>query len=214
LQIFVTRNIMKGGRLAYAYILASIRCRIDIMDVSNLLKKMLKKKIRRPRPNDTEFKFSQGEILVSKTDTKGIITYANAQFIKISGYSQNELLGQPHNITRHPKMPKIIFKLLWGELKKANEINAYVVNLAKNGGYYWVYANVTPSFNATNEVIGYHSTRRRPNRRALKVIEPLYHTLRQHEIVGGIRASQQVLESFLQSKGVDYDEFVFNLQYS
>lgn len=184
------------------------------MDISSLFKTKMKKKVRKARPNDDEKTFSQSDILVSKTDTKGIITYANSHFVNISGFSEEELLGQPHNLTRHPKMPKLIFKLLWTELKKGNEINAYVVNLAKDGGYYWVYANVTPSFDVANNIIGYHSTRRRPNRRALKVIEPIYDKLRRHEVVGGVHESQQILESFLKSEGVDYDEFIFRLQHS
>ena len=174
---------------------------------------IFQKKKRRPRPNDTERHFSQGDILVSKTDTKGIITYANSHFVKISGYTQDELLGQPHNITRHPKMPRIIFKMLWNEIKNGREINAYVVNLSKDGSFYWVYANVTPSFDAKNKIIGYHSTRRRPSRKGLKEIQPLYETLRQHEIVGGIKESEKVLNSILESKGVKYDEFIYRLQH-
>jgi PAS domain S-box-containing protein len=172
------------------------------------------RRFRKPRPNDIEHRFSQGEILVSKTNTRGIITYANEKFIALSGYSQKELLGQPHNLTRHPKMPRIIFKLLWKELKAGQEINAYVVNLAKDGGYYWVFANVTPSFDVTGNIIGFHSTRRRPNRKGLAAIRPLYELLRKHEIVGGIDASEIILHSFLKEKGLDYDEFIFNIQHS
>ncbi len=185
------------------------------MDISSLLKMdLFKKKFRRPRPTDVERTFSQSDILVSKTDLKGVITYANSQFINISGYTQDELLGQPHSMTRHPKMPRLIFKLLWEELKNGNEINAYVVNLAKGGEHYWVYANVTPSFDVRNNIIGFHSTRRRPNRRALSIIQPFYDKLRKHEVVGGMEESQQMLETFLKSQGVGYDEFVFNLQHS
>ena len=184
----------------------------------NILKpfdlKKFKRKIRRPRPIEKEHTFSQGDILVSKTDTKGVITYANENFLEISGYSQDELLGEGHSITRHPKMPKLIFKLLWNELKAGKEINAYVINLAKDGGYYWVFANVTPSFNSINEIIGFHSTRRRPNRKALNIIKPLYDNLRKNEIVGGMSESQKLLTAFLEKQGADYDELIFNVQYS
>jgi PAS domain S-box-containing protein len=186
------------------------------MNISNLLKfvNFGKKKLRRPKPTEVEKNFSQADILVSKTDTKGIITYANAQFIDIAGYSQEELLGEPHSLTRHPKMPKVIFKLLWQELKAGKEINAYVVNLSKDGSYYWVFANVTPSFDASNNIIGFHSTRRRPSRKALQFIQPLYSKLRQHEVVGGVEESGKILEELLNQKGVNYDELIFNLQYS
>jgi len=169
---------------------------------------------RKPRPNDKERTFSQGEILVSKTDLRGIIIYANAEFVEISGYSQDELLDKPHSITRHPKMPKIIFKVLWDGIKNGKEVNAYVVNLAKDGSFYWVFANVTPSFDANNNIIGYHSTRRRPNRKGLNAIQPFYDKLRQHEIIGGVKASEEVLKSFLEKQGLTYDEFIFNLQHS
>jgi PAS domain S-box-containing protein len=179
-----------------------------------LLSLKKKEKFRKPKAIDKEYGFSQGEILVSKTDIKGFITYANEKFVKISGYSQSELLGMPHNMTRHPKMPKLIFKLLWKELKAGREINAFVKNIAKDGGFYWVFANVTPSFDVNNQIIGYHSTRRRASTNALKIIEPLYDTLRKNEIVGGIRQSEQVLTEILKEKGIEYDEFVYSIQHN
>ena len=180
----------------------------------SLLLKIFKKKFRKSRPNDKEYSFSQADVLVSKTDLKGNITYANQLFIKISGYSQKELLGKPHNIVRHPKMPKVIFKLLWQQLQEGKEINAYVINLTKDGGFYWVFANVTPSFGNKNQIIGYHSARRRPNRRALKIIQPLYKELRMYEVIGGIEESEKILQKFLNKKGVTYDQFIFDIQYS
>jgi PAS domain S-box-containing protein len=182
---------------------------------SQILKKFgIKIPHRRSRPTEEEKTFSQGEILVSKTNVRGLITYVNAQFVEISGYSQDELLEQPHSITRHPKMPKIIFKVLWDNLKSGQEVNAFVVNLAKDGSYYWVFANVTPSFDASNKIIGFHSTRRRPNRKGLTAIIELYKELRQYEIIGGIKESEIVLKNFLEKEEVSYDKFVFNLQYS
>jgi len=185
---------------------------MEIMKYLNLLK--FKKRILKPRPIDKEHSFSQGEVLVSKTDLTGKITYANKNFISVAGYSQNQLLGKPHNITRHPKMPRLIFKKLWTELQAGREINAFVLNLAKDGGYYWVFANVTPSFDTQNHIIGYHSTRRRPNRKGLDIIKPLYDLLRKHEVIGGIDASELLLEEFLEKKGVKYDEFLFTIQHS
>ena len=85
-----------------------------------------------------ELKFSEEELIVSKTDTKGRVTYGNELFLKLSGYEENHILGAPHNIIRHPEMPKIIFKLLWNTLKTGKEIYAYVLNRSKNGDYYWV----------------------------------------------------------------------------
>ena len=159
----------------------------------------------------SEYTFSSKTILVSKTDVQGKITYVNEQFKKIAGYNEKELLGQPHSIVRHPEMPKVIFKFLWNYLKEGKEINAYVKNSTKEGGYYWVYANVTPSFDATKRVIGYHSTRRKPEAEALKVIIPLYQNLLAIEKKSGLAGSEAFLKNILDDNKVTYDEYVFSL---
>lgn len=82
----------------------------------------------------------EGDFIVSKTDLKGRITYGNEIFIKMSGYSEHELLNAPHNILRHKDMPAVVFKLLWDRLKAKTAINAYVKNRCKNGDFYWVFA--------------------------------------------------------------------------
>jgi len=119
-------------------------------------------------PTNTEIFFEEDDIIVSKTDLKGRITYANQTFCRIAGYSEAELLGQPHSIIRHPDMPRAVFKLLWDTLVEGREIFAYVKNMAKNGIYYWVFAHVTPSYDDNRNVIVFHSStsrarsRRRP----------------------------------------------------
>lgn len=97
-------------------------------------------------PINKEKTFSENELIISKTDLHGKITYGNEMFIRMSGYTVNELLYVPHNIIRHPDMPKVIFKLLWKTVKSGKEIHAYVKNLSKDGSYYWVFANITPSY--------------------------------------------------------------------
>lgn len=158
-----------------------------------------------------EITFGEEEFIVSKTDLSGKITYGNALFIKMSGYDEFELLGQPHNILRHEEMPAIVFKLLWNRIKAGKEIFAYVKNKTKNGDYYWVFAHVTPSFNANREITNFHSVRRKPSDKALNVIKPLYTTLLQHEKRGGISASETALNQILKEKGMSYDEFIFSL---
>ena len=154
--------------------------------------------------------FLTNEVIVSKTDTKGRITYGNDIFIKISGYSEHELLGAPHNILRHPDMPRVIFKLLWETIQAGEEINAYVKNLSKDGSYYWVLANVTPSFDENNRIIGYFSVRRVPSKDALEIIKPLYSHLLSLEKSGGMDASMKHLNELLTSKGVSYEEFILS----
>jgi PAS domain S-box-containing protein len=159
-----------------------------------------------------ELQMKSGEFIVSKTDLKGIITYGNETFIQMSGYTEQELLQMPHNILRHEDMPKVIFKLLWERIQQPEGIYAYVKNKTKNGDYYWVFAYVTPSFDASGKKIGYYSVRRCPNYGAISVIEPLYRELINAERQSGIAASQARLNAILNEKGVTYDEFVFNLQ--
>lgn len=160
-------------------------------------------------PNNNEKTFPQDQLLVTKTTTKGIITYANKGFMEIVGMNEDDLVGKPHNIIRHPDMPKIIFKYLWTYLQRGEEIHAYVKNLCADGSYYWVMANVTPSY-FNDKVVGYHSARRNPSKKALEVIVPLYKKLLEAEKRGGIAASEKMMDELLKEKGVHYDEFILS----
>ena len=161
--------------------------------------------------------FDESEIIVSKTDLRGWITYANRVFQKIAGYDERELVGAPHSIVRHPEMPRCVFKLLWDTIEAPKEIFAYVINRAKNGDHYWVLAHVTPSFDGGGKLAGYHSSRRVPERRVLdEVIVPLYRTLvdeenRHEDRKVGMAKSHEILVNLLNEKGMDYDELVFAL---
>jgi len=161
--------------------------------------------------------FDDDELIVSKTDLKGRVTYCNDVFLKLSDYSEQEMLGQPHSIIRHPHMPRCVFKLLWETLESGDEIFAYVVNRSRNGDHYWVNAHVTPSFDGAGQIIGYHSTRRAPNRDVLEQkIIPLYEKLRNEEAhhddrKAGLDASYRALTGLLAEQGVAYDEFIASL---
>ena len=168
--------------------------------------------MQKPVPNGKEHNVSADAFLVSKTDTHGKITYCNEPFIKIVGASEQELLGKPHSIVRHPDMPRVIFKLLWDKIKLKEEIFAYVKNLSFDGGHYWVYANVTASLDENGTIVGYYSVRRKANPKALQIIEPLYQKLLSLEKSGGIDAAYKYLVDVLAEKGVSYEEFSNNLQ--
>ncbi len=159
-----------------------------------------------------EIFMNSDDLIVSKTDLKGMITYGNEHFIKMSGYKESELLHAPHNILRHSDMPKIVFKLLWERIQNKMHINAYVKNKTKNGDFYWVFANVTASVDVDNKLIGYYSVRRKPSEEGKKRIETLYASLLQAERVGGVNASLKLLNETLNHSGVNYDEFVIKLQ--
>lgn len=168
-------------------------------------------------PTGVERFFDEGEILVSKTDTRGRITYCNQQFRDIAGYSNTELVGKQHSCVRHPEMPRSVFKLLWNSLNARREVFAYVKNLSSNGDHYWVFAHVTPSYDGNGDVVGYHSARRAPNRDTLtRVIEPLYNDLVQTENQvtnrkQGLEAGSKHLTELLASRRVSYDQFILTL---
>jgi PAS domain S-box-containing protein len=159
--------------------------------------------------------FRSEEIIVSKTDRTGKITYANDIFIDMSGYSEDELLGAPHSILRHPAMPRCVFRLLWDTVQSGEEIFAYVLNRAKNGDEYWVFAHVTPNFGADGEIIGFHSNRRVPKPSAIATIKPLYAQLLAVEQANpdrkaGLEQSYAALKAEVGRLGfASYDQLIF-----
>ncbi len=166
----------------------------------------------KPMVMNKEIKMNSDEFIVSKTDIKGKMTYCNKIFIKMSGYTEKELIGQPHNIIRHPDMPKAVFKLLWERVQAKDEIFAYVKNLSKDGSYYWVFANVTASLDDNGNIIGYYSVRIKPNDKAIEIISPLYQQMIEIEQKEGVDASLKFLNKLLEDKGVSYDEFIISEQ--
>ena len=160
-----------------------------------------------------ELHFDENLFIVSKTDLKGRITYANDLFIEISGFKEKELLETPHNILRHPDMPKAVFKLLWDRVQAGNEVFAYVKNRTKNNQFYWVHAYITPIVDTkTNQIIGYHSVRRSPSEKGITIIEPLYKKMLAAEERGGVQASTALLNTTLSQLKVSYDAFILSYE--
>jgi PAS domain S-box-containing protein len=152
------------------------------------------------------------DFIVSKTDIKGNITYVNKSFIEMSEYTKEELLGKPHKIIRHKKMPKIVFKILWEKVRKGEEVLAFVLNTTKNNNEYWVFANITASHDRNGKIIGYYSVRRKINSSIIKDVENLYKELINIEQTKGVSGSEKFLLSILKEKGVSYNEFITNIQ--
>ncbi len=119
---------------------------------------------------DIETPYPDGKLIISRTDTKGIITQVNQSFVDMSGFSEDELVGQPHYILRHPDMPKAAFADMWNTIQSGKKWKGYVKNLRKDGGYYLVFASVIPNIRK-GEIVGYTSVRRKPSRR--KMLEAL-----------------------------------------
>lgn len=161
--------------------------------------------------------FGDDEIIVSKTNLKGHLTYCNDVFLRIAGYTEKECLGQPHSMIRHPEMPRSIFGLLWETIQAGDEIFAYVVNRCKNGDHYWVIAHVTPSRDRSGQIIGYHSNRRVPDPAIIQgTIVPLYKSLQEEEKrhsnrKDGLVAANAMIADHLKAQNKPYDEFVATL---
>lgn len=160
--------------------------------------------------------FDRNEIIVSKTDPQGRITYANDVFLTVSGYAEAELIGKPHSVIRHPEMPRCVFRLLWEKISSGEECFAYVNNRAKNGDNYWVLAHVTPNFGRDGSIIGYHSSRRVPRRNALAAIAPVYESLigietREGDRRRGLELSFKALTDYISERGIGYDEFILSI---
>ncbi len=167
-------------------------------------------------PTGAERRLGPDELIVSKTDAKGILTYANDVFCRMAAMTEEEIVGQPHNIIRHPEMPRVVFKLLWDTIASGREIFAYVNNLGADGANYWVFAHVTASYDASGRIVGYHSNRRAPERAALDAVRPVYAALlaeeRRHAKASeGLAASAALLDSTLASAGLAYDEWVWTV---
>jgi len=167
-------------------------------------------------PTDKELVMRETDFIVSKTDTKGRLTYGNRIFNEFAGLDEADLLGKQHNIIRHPDMPRSVFNLLWQRIQDGEEIFAYVKNMSSDGSYYWVYANVTVSLDANGKSIGYYSVRRKPSAKAMQVIPDLYDAIRAEETrvpaKDQINAGTKLLQAKLAELGATYDQFVYQLQ--
>jgi PAS domain S-box-containing protein len=165
---------------------------------------------------EQEITFHENEIIVSKTDAAGKLIYANNVFCRVAEMATNEIIGKPHNIIRHPDMPRSVFKLLWDRISSGNELFAYIKNRSKTGRYYWVIAHVTPSYDANGNISGYHSNRRAPKRSAIEKIIPLYQQLlaeeKKHQSPkAGLQAGCDYLEKLLNDADQSYDEFIWSV---
>jgi len=162
-----------------------------------------------------EYSLTRNDFIVSKTDLKGNLTYCNKSFLDISQFGEIDLIGHPHNIIRHPDMPKAVFNMLWKTLKNGDEFFGVIKNICLDGGYYWVMANVTPSFDINGKVIGYFSVRRQPSKQMITVFSQLYQKMLQAENnknpKQAVEDSTKILTDFIQEQGVSYNEYIISL---
>ncbi|AOU97176.1 aerotaxis receptor Aer [Acidihalobacter yilgarnensis] len=169
----------------------------------------------RPIPTQREIILPADSFIVSKTDPRGRITYANRVFMSISGYLEPELLGQPQSIVRHPDMPRGVFKLLWDTIRSGEECFAYIKNQCKSGDYYWVLANVTADRGPNAEITGYYSVRRKPTAGAVQFVSGLYREMCAIEATATANqapsASLDHLNRIIADRGMTYETFILSL---
>ena len=163
-------------------------------------------------PIEKEVRLKEEDFIVSKTDLKSKILYGNKIFIEMSGYNEKELLGQPHNILRHPDMPRCAFKILYDHIQNGKEWFGFVKNLRKDGGYYWVFANISPTYDSNGKMIGYYSVRRKPREGFKSIIEPLYKKLLEIEKSGGMEAGIAAVNELLKKYNMSFNEVMIKIQ--
>jgi PAS domain S-box-containing protein len=163
-------------------------------------------------PTSKEVKMKPEDMIVSKTDIKGHITYCNDAFMEFAGYYEEELLGQSHSIIRHPDMPRAVFRLLWNKLHEEEEFFGFIKNMCKDGSFYWTYSNIFLNFGAENELLGYMSVRRYPPVEGVEFFQNLYQKMLEVESQyegsrEGMDASWSLLQEVVSEKG-GYDQYV------
>lgn len=163
-------------------------------------------------PLNEEFKVKGKKELLSETDLKGVITYANEHFVELSGYEESELVGRPHSLIRHKGMPQTVFKLLWDNLKAGNDYSAIVQNKRADGRYYWVYSEYQVLRNANKTVRGYRSKRFPIPAKVVEDVETVYAKLLDLEQTKSQHDAEMFLEIKLDNEGYkNYKEFVDDL---
>lgn len=149
--------------------------------------------------------------IVSKADLFGSIEYINDTFSEVSGYDESELVGQPHNIIRHPDMPQVIFKILWDHIKQGKRFHGIIKNLAKSGKYYWVITDFDYIVGDDAKILKYIARRKSISAGVIEKIEDLYKRLHKIEQVSGIKGSEKYLIGYLEDHNLDYVELITKL---
>jgi PAS domain S-box len=167
---------------------------------------------QRPSPSDREVIWDKTKTLLCKTDSSGIIMYANEAFIDVCGYDDFELITKNSNITRHPDMPKVIFKIMWEIISEGGDFITLVKNMAKTGRYYWV----TNEINTSTDKNGSYTYTSRQNSlseesKALKKVIKLYKKLLHIEQASGVVASENYLIGFLEERNQTFVEYISDI---
>jgi len=155
-----------------------------------------------------EIKLNEDDVLITKTDKSGRIEECNDNFLKISQYTRDEAIGEPHNIVRHPDMPKAIFYYMWKTINSGRNFTGLVKNLAKDGKYYWVVTDFDIQKDEMGKSTGFIAYRSKAKHQAIKLIELIYAEMKEIEWREDMEASYNFLLELLTEQGVTYNEFI------
>ena len=168
-------------------------------------------KLVKPTPLDREIKLDPSKIIISKANARGIIEFANDYFMEVSGYEEFELMGQPHNVVRHPDMPKVIFKIMWERLQEGKNIHALIKNLSKDGRFYWVLTDFETKYNENGEIVSHYARRKAAPGNAVFQIKKLYKTLVAIEERQNPETAEKYFLGLLEEKAITYDQYILEL---
>jgi PAS domain S-box-containing protein len=158
-----------------------------------------------------EIKCAYQEVIVSRTDTKGNIIYYNSTFAKVNGFKGASVINQPHNIIRHPDMPKTIFDIIWKVISSGLPIQAIVKNKTKDNKYYWTMLELKPQIDNNNKIVSFVAEGKQAPEKIIEIIEPLYKMLYEIEKEHGIESAITYLRSYLDEKGMTYSQYLRHL---
>jgi len=157
-----------------------------------------------------EIKLDPRKISMSKTNPRGIIEYANQDFMDACGFEEYELMGQPHNIVRHPSMPRTVFKFMWDRLDQKKGLYAVVKNQRKDGDHYWVITQLTSKVDQNGNIVSHYAKRKAAPPEVIYTFEKLYKKLRAIEENQSLEVAEKYFFGMLEEKNISYDEFIFN----
>lgn len=161
-------------------------------------------------PNNNEVIISPDKVILSKTNKKGIIQYANNYFVEVSQYQESEIIGKPHNIIRHPDMPKIIFKVMWEKLHKGENLFAIVKNLTKNGGFYWVVTKFETTYDKNGDILAHYARRKAVPTKVRETAEDIYKmilAIEKHDE----KLAEETFYEVLKDHNLTYDELFLEM---
>jgi len=167
--------------------------------------------IYRPIILDEEIIFKKNSFIVSKTDIEGNINFVNQNFCDVTGYTYEELMGEPHSVIRHPDMPQAIFYMIWKSLLAGMEISAIIKNVAKSGKYYWIITDFSMERDSSGKLEIFSSFSRHTSSYVSEEMQELYDAMNYAERKSGIEGSLMYLENFLEEKNLSYNDYLESL---